>query len=134
LLAVFFPSPCLVCGEDLSEAAWEGICRNCWASLQPWTGPACARCGLPFASPYAAESAVPLCEACREGQFKFDLARSYGLYRGKLRAVILQLKFHGRERLGRKLGALLEPLWNSMLGVGVADHTLLVPVPIHPVR
>lgn len=60
----------------------------------------------------------------------FDLARSFGLYAGPLRRIILELKFRRRERLGRRLGELLapvaDPVWES--------NPVLVPVPLHPSR
>jgi len=131
LSAVVFPTDCSLCGQELTEARGLSACRNCWDSLQPWAGPACARCGLPFASPHALDSSASLCAECREGEFEFDLARSYGLYTGHLRSLILQLKFRRRERLGRRLGELLAPVWES-----IQDHAdpLLVPVPLHPSR
>ena len=74
------------------------------------------------------------CGQCRVEEYDFDLARSYGLYAGKLRAAILQLKFRGRERLGRKLGELLVPPWQSVEEFRRAESPLLVPVPLHPSR
>jgi ComF family protein len=44
--------------------------------------------------------------------------------------LILQLKFQRRERLGKRLGALLKPLWESL----ELQNSLLVPVPLHPAR
>lgn len=111
-----------------------GICRNCWANLEPWAGPACARCGLPFASDRPLDSIDLRCGLCRQEEYEFDLARSYGLYAGNLRAAILQLKFHRRERLGRRLGELLSSLWGSVEEAGEHGLPALVPVPLHPSR
>jgi ComF family protein len=47
-----------------------------------------------------------------------------------LRGLILQLKFQRRERLAKRLGALLEPIWESLELQGA----LLVPVPLHSLR
>jgi ComF family protein len=146
LFAVVFPASCALCDQEFTEASWCGVCRNCWSSLNPWAGAACARCGLPIASDQprdagAREStlALPdfLCSRCRTGEGDFDLARSFGVYRGSLRAAILQLKFHRRERLGKKLGVLLAPLWTSAeaaIQTEAQEPLLIVPVPLHSSR
>jgi ComF family protein len=74
------------------------------------------------------------CGPCRTGAFHFDLARVYGIYRGVLRRVILQLKFRRRERLARKLGALLAEVWQKHQAIHPAENLLLVPVPLHSSR
>ena len=83
------------------------VCSACWGKLEPWNGPACSRCGLPFASERALDATEPLCADCRQGEFQFDAARSFGVYRDPLRRAILHLKFRPRERWGRRLGGLL---------------------------
>jgi len=62
---------------------------------------------------------------------EFDLARSYGLYAGNLRKALLHLKFHGREYLGHRLGALLVRVWEAL---PEPDSALVAPVPLHPSR
>ena len=59
------------------------------------------------------------------------MARSYGLYAGNLRKAILQLKFHGREYLGNRLGALLARAWGAL---PEPDPAIVAPVPLHPSR
>jgi len=108
-----------------------GICRKCWKGFRAWTGPLCLGCGLPFPSERTFESSEALCAECRRQEYAFDLARSFGLYSGNLRAAILQLKFHRRERLGRKLGELLCPLWSSIRAPDLENPPILVPVPLH---
>ncbi|HEY6292186.1 MAG TPA: phosphoribosyltransferase family protein [Terriglobia bacterium] len=76
-----------------------------------------------------------LCADCRRGQPHFDLARSYGIYTGKLRAAILQVKFHGRERLGTMLGRLLMEPWRTLEAASpLARPVLIMPVPLHRSR
>ena len=146
LFAVAFPTSCLLCQRELTEANWSGVCPDCWESLGPWAGAACSRCGLPIASDQVTQSASEesgaagsevLCGQCRTGEYEFDLARSYGVYAGALRAAILQLKFHRRERLGRRLGEALSQAW-IVIGNNIEprghEPPLLVPVPLHPSR
>jgi ComF family protein len=123
-----------VCGQELARAGFAGLCDACWARILPWTGPACARCGLPFASPRPEDAAESLCGICRREEFDFDWARSYGLYRGTLRSAILLLKFQRRERLGVQLGARLASLWNAHAELRDAERPALVPVPLHASR
>jgi ComF family protein len=80
------------------------------------------------------DSAVARCPQCRAEEFEFDCARSFGLYSGKLRALILQLKFRRREPLGEKLGELLAPNWNSLVEAGPDLRSAIVPVPLHLAR
>ena len=146
LFAVAFPTSCLLCQRELTEANWSGVCPDCWESLRPWAGAACSRCGLPIASDQVTQSGGEesgaagsdvLCGQCRTGGYEFDLARSYGVYAGALRAAILLLKFHRRERLGRRLGEALSrtcsKIENNMEPRG-HEPPLLVPVPLHPSR
>ena len=134
MLAVAFPTDCPLCADELASDGLLRICRTCWAELQPWQGPVCARCGLPFASAHALDSAPGECGACRQDEPAFDGARSFGLYTGKLRRVILRLKFSGDSRLGRRLGALLAPAWSALPRGGDSDLPVIVPVPLHPSR
>lgn len=129
-----FPAPCSLCGEELKEPALTGVCRLCWASLEPWRGPACDSCGLPFASERPGDASPALCAACRSGEFQLDRTRSFSLYSGSLRATILQLKFHRRERLGKRLGGLLAQVWDEMEGELAGKRAVLVPVPLHVSR
>lgn len=133
LSAVVFPTSCSLCHKEIIHAGNIGICPACWDHLEPWVGAACSRCGLPFPSGRAADSVVVLCPPCREGEFEFDSARSYGLYSGALRAVILQLKFRRRERLGRRLGGFLLTPWRSLIDASGA-LPVLIPVPLHSSR
>jgi len=132
--AVVFPTACSLCQREITEATLIDICGDCWAHLKPWTGAACAHCGLPFSSERALDSSVAECPQCRVEEFQFDLARSYGLYAGKLRAAILQLKFRRRERLGKRLGELLGQKWNSLVSNHDGVPPVLIPVPLHRTR
>jgi ComF family protein len=131
LFALVFPGPCALCREPLEESGALDVCSACWSELEPWSGPACARCGVPFASDRALDAVEPLCAECRQGEYKFDQARSFGLYREVLRQAILHLKFRPRERWGRRLGGLLARTWESNPEVFEGDGLLVVPVPLH---
>ena len=133
LLAVAFPSVCFLCGQDLQESLAGGPCGECWHALQPWSGSLCFRCGLPLAA--RIDSPEFLCADCRRGPPHFDLARSYSIYARKLRTAILQVKFHGRERLGTLLGRLLIEPWRTIeAALPLAPPLQIIPVPLHRSR
>jgi len=90
----------------------------------------------PTTTPTTAEKGQLLCGACHRGEHNFDRAASYGLYRGDLRAVILQLKFGHRERLGARLGALLVQVWLRVVPpeLTAGELPLILPIPLHPSR
>lgn len=134
ILAVTFPTDCALCGGELASDGCSRVCRACWTGLQPWGGPLCARCGLPFASPRALDSSLAMCGACRNHEPAFDGARSFGLYAGKLRLAILRLKFAGDDRLGARLGELLASTWDHLPARVESDLPLVVPIPLHPSR
>jgi len=134
VFAVLYPTRCALCGQELASDVTCRICRTCWASLEPWSGPLCIRCGLPFVSPRVRDSATPLCGPCRESEPVFDTARSFGLYTGKLRRAILLLKFGRRRRLGKRLGELLADTWNSVKELPALTSPVFVPVPLHVSR
>jgi len=94
----------------------------------------CTRCGLPFPSSHALDSSVAECGSCRNDAPAFDGARTFGVYTGPLRQVILRLKFAGDERLGVRLGALLAPTYAALPQIGALAAPLLVPVPLHTSR
>jgi ComF family protein len=133
LSAVVFPTNCPLCGEELTRAGWRRICGSCWQSIERLTGPICACCGIPFASSVIDPGADYMCGPCRRKEYSFDLARSYGLYAGTLRAAVLELKFRRRERWAGALGALLVALWPAIVA-RLTAMPVLVPVPLHPSR
>jgi ComF family protein len=133
-LAVVFPTDCSLCHRELASFSWLRICRRCWGSLEAWEGPMCVRCGLPFPSGQALDSAVAECRACRQDEPAYDAARTFGLYRDKLRQVVLRLKFAGEERLGVRLGQLLALPFAALPPWDGGTAPLVVPVPLHPAR
>lgn len=128
--SVIFPTRCSVCGGEVASVAGLGVCRDCWSKVESWEGLICQRCGLPVISERAADSAQVLCGACRAGDRGFDLARTFGIYRGNLRLLILQMKFRRRERLGKRLGSLLVRAWEKLERSVEGESPLVVPVPL----
>jgi len=78
------------------------------------------------------EPAKPLCRLCREGNYAFDRARSYGLYNDALHHAILLLKYEEVTRLGDWFAARLAEIVAREGEAFRAD--VIVPVPLHPDR
>lgn len=122
LLGLFLPETCPACRGQSDHADTAPFCRACWAEIAPWTGTVCDRCGLPLAS-----SAARRCSDCLAEPPAFRHHRSFGLYAGRLRSAIHELKYRGRRGLARPLGRLL-----ADLELPAVDG--IVPVPLHPRR
>ncbi len=68
------PPRCLACGEIVP--ADGSFCADCWGSLRFVTAPMCARCGLPFELPAAADA---LCGACMAAPPRYGARAAVGL-------------------------------------------------------
>jgi predicted amidophosphoribosyltransferase len=78
------------------------------------------------------EVAKPLCRLCREGNYAFDRARSYGLYNDALHHAILLLKYEEVTRLGDWFAACPAEI---VAREGEAFRAeVIVPVPLPPDR
>lgn len=149
-LDLLAPPFCRECGTSLPGS--EGsLCSRCLKKVE-WIESACARCGTPAANPPPLElpSAAgphpsledltssclpPCCGECRGLDLEFDLAAAGGPYRGVLRSVVLQYKFH--KDLSA-LPLLKEALARAAKSPAVAPFLpaagAIVPVPSHPLK
>jgi len=130
-LALVYPQACVACGvrEVERRADWPA-CAACWGATRLLKGveTLCWKCGAPAAGEVPDEIRPTVrCRRCDAEAF--DAARACGLYEGALRAAVLHLK---REpfvppRLARML-------CETARRAPLDDATLVVPVPLHPVR
>jgi ComF family protein len=119
---------CECCGRPFPAlAAATGVDAES-ASLFP----AVADSGATGVAAASVEVAKPLCRLCREGNYAFDGARSYGLYNDALPHAILLLKYEEVTRLGDWLAARLAEIVAREGEAFRAD--VIVPVPLHPDR
>jgi len=136
LASVFFPAGCRLCERVLLHASTVPICQECLGSFAAVGGAVCERCGQPLAAwslGVAREEQAPeslACPECQNREYRFDRARSYGLYKAGLVRAIVLLKFERIEPLGRWFaGRLAEVARREGLAVDV-----VVPVPLHRQR
>ena len=130
LASIVFPAPCRICGQSLDTASAVPFCRGCFRSLlERLPGPLCTTCGRPIVSA-AVEDAIsaPLCHFCRTYEYKFDLARSYGVYTFRMARAILLLKYASVVPLGNWFARQLADVVASDPGAFSAD--VVVPVPL----
>ena len=154
-LDLVFPPRCLVCRRFGPDA----FCADCACAVTPITPPLCHRCGIPF-DPQARGG--PLCASCRQARrLPFALGRSMAAYEAPLREAVHRLKYDGKRVLARALGEMLAevmlngaaPLGSPPVEAAAASEvdaeaeatqspppipfdrlSLMLPVPLHPVR
>ena len=102
------------------------LCPSCTSGFFPVESPKCSRCGMVFKSRQGEDH---LCGECLDSPKRFQIARSAGIYKYTLMAVIHCFKYKGKTQLARPLGTLLFTafinLWDKM------SIDLIVPVPLH---
>jgi len=129
LLHTILPVDCAACGIALSDDPVPFFCRPCWAGLTPLSGPACPRCGHPFASPVALTfSPDHLCGPCRKRRPAYSKAWSLYPYTTPLQEALCLFKYRSKVALADALGALM------LTAAPPQDLDLVMPVPIHPSR
>ena len=98
---LFFPQPCLLCGDPLllnrAPPPWTriSVCPQCLERLRPIEEPRCRICSQPLVP------GVELCLRCRTNAFPFAAQLSVFAYGGEVRELIGQYKFQGQRPLAR---------------------------------
>ncbi len=113
-----YPSDCPSCGSITDNIPYAPFCRNCWSSIERYSGPACGRCSAPFSSEYS-----HICGECLRKSPPFSRAICYGLYDGVLATAINVFKFQKIRRLYKPLGKLL-------LDLDMKEMDAIIPVPL----
>lgn len=114
------PPRCPGCGTITPR---DGIfCDGCWRTLDFLGGPACARCGEPFAQDLGPDT---LCGACLADPPALDGVRAAVAYGEIPAALAIRLKHGGRPGLARTLAHHMRRLVHG------AEDGLLIPVPLH---
>ena len=120
---------CAGCAAPLSDDPVPFFCRACWAQVAALGGPACPRCGKPFAAATAlAYSPGHLCEACRKRPPAYTQAWSAFRYAPPLQEAIHLFKYRGKVSLAKALGELMQAAGPP------ASVDVLMPIPLHPAR
>src|SRR5665647_846707 len=96
---IFFPEICSSCGE-INESF---LCEKCRRSIAEIKNISCPFCGAPFVSDnetsslnYERAVLFPTradCPVCRDSAYSFYRLRSFGLYKGILKKLIIKFKY-----------------------------------------
>ncbi|OFV97757.1 MAG: hypothetical protein A3F68_12840 [Acidobacteria bacterium RIFCSPLOWO2_12_FULL_54_10] len=130
MITLLFPITCKICENPIQEFSLAPVCQTCLEAPVEWTGKQCERCGLLLISSGSIHK-DEFCRLCRKGVFRFEKARSFGLYEGRLRDLIQRLKYDGLRPLAKPLGRLLR---NPIQRFNVDTWDVILPVPLHARR
>lgn len=122
ILNILFPETCPVCQKPSSDHKTAPICADCWATVKPYEGSSCIKCGTPLVSDLSST-----CGECHKNEPFFDNAQCFGLHEGALQKAISLFKFHGIKRLSY-------PLSEKILLKKLPQADILLPVPLHKKR
>ncbi len=136
VVSVLFPSGCRICETLLTRPDRLPICDACLESFQTLPAEICAQCGQPWTEGADLGGDVDgdenICGECRDRQFAFDAARSFGIYQGALARAIVLMKFERIEPLGAWFAKRLAEAAQRIPVQFAPD--LIVPVPLHRTR
>lgn len=130
-LNLLLPPRCIACGKILSEK--NGLCPECFGSINFISAPYCHRCGRPFVKENNLKFATKqYCGAClQKKKHLFEMQRKAFVYDDFSKKLILDLKFHDKTVSAETLAGMLyvagKDIWEQ-------NPDLIIPVPIHHLR
>lgn len=128
-LGLLYPECCQICRRSRAHPEEGFVCATCQQQVRAVVPPFCQRCGLPFAGALSTEFT---CANCRELEFDFIAARAAVVSQGLVRDVILRYKYQRHLWFEPFLSGLL--LRSAVPELAGKSPTLVVPVPLHPVK
>ena len=113
---------CLACGRPIDPGHVYSLCEDCLNEITWANRKTCRICGKPLENWYPAE----LCSECLVSPGCFERGITCFLYRGGARAMIKDLKYHGKTYNARIFGRILADriLYEDL------DFDICVPVPM----
>jgi ComF family protein len=130
--SILFPSGCRICETLLTRPDRLPICDPCLQSFREPPVEICSRCGQPGTENGDVDGDENICADCREREFAFNAARSFGVYEGALARAIVLMKFERIEPLGVWFAKRLAEAVARIPAQFTPD--LIVPVPLHRTR
>src|SRR5687767_1275549 len=138
-LDLVYPAACASCQAEFADGPPDPslpLCRACLDEIELIDGPTCRQCGAPVPrlgrdrDMPAIHAAKPGgCARCRGRKLWFDETIAAGVYSGRLRELLLQMKRVEGDGLSLAIGQLVWQQCIERLGAAKAD--LVVPVPLH---
>ncbi len=124
LMDFLFPRSCAGCGGRVAAPTGH-LCWDCLATLPLIQLPYCAVCGDPVAGRVDEQFVCYTCAGTPPG---FDAARSAARYRGPLRRMLQEFKYHGALWLAPDLIRLLAACATTFPDMADADAVTYVPL------
>ncbi|MEM7071410.1 MAG: ComF family protein [Pseudomonadota bacterium] len=122
----FLPPLCLNCYQPLAS---QGLCHHCWSGLEFISDPFCNKCGFGLVRKNTECTECLRFESENRSIYTHQV-RSCFYYQGSGRQLILAFKQSDRTELAYFFSAMMQfRLWHDL-----APDTLVVPVPLHPIR
>ena len=123
-----FPPVCLNCGGLCEASPLRHVCARCAPAIVRVEAPHCTTCGHPFYGEVHGERLCPHCEGLHPA---FREGRTFTLFKGAARALVIELKYgSNRERIitdlkrvskpGRRIYAGKDRLPRVLGGMGTA--------------
>jgi ComF family protein len=129
-LALAYPQRCAICDASVEKRELGNCCQSCWLATRIFTerDRLCSKCGVALIKP-PIESVLINAHCHRCDSHPFATARAIGLYSGALRETVLHLK--QEPHLPR---IVIEQLVGTLDRLELEPNTIIVPVPLHPIR
>lgn len=118
---------CSLCGQPFYQKSTVQICEKCMERLSFVTSRVCEKCGRPLLV-----NSGEKCHDCTTTIRFFDCGRSVGVYDGRLKEYIFDLKYRGRWDLAEPLGELMGEFLKVHGELLPVDT--IIPVPMHMTR
>lgn len=131
LQSLVFPPVCVHCRGLVPDNGGSGppfrhLCPRCVAAIGFVRGPACRCCGHPFPGVVEGGRTCPHCAGLAPA---FAEGRTATLFKGPVRSLVLELKYHHGTYLGDDL---VEIFRRTPALAAWVRGAALVPVPLHP--
>ena len=124
---LLFPPTCLHCRKAVDDdSPLRTLCTRCARGVHHVRPPCCDVCGHPFFGEMVEDQCCPHCAPLRPA---FGQGRTAVLYRGPVRSLVLELKYHQGLQVLPDLVAIFARSTEVLAHVRGAS---LVPVPMHP--
>lgn len=121
-----FPPVCLGCGGLCEGSPLRHVCSTCAPLIVRVKRPHCPTCGHPFFGVVEGERICPHCEQLGPA---YREARTFTLFKGAARELVLALKYHRGQHVLADIERLVRE--NTYVCDFLRGATL-VPVPLHP--
>lgn len=122
---------CIVCQSELGKGEATGCCETCLSTIQSidYKTLTCKQCGKPvMASVEALKPYFYKCKPCQE-QFSFLKAhRSYALYEGAIKKMLMDIKYHDKTQALKFLAQSLKGVYDGELKDAQIDYVVCVPI------